>query len=49
MPTSASATVQLRNPDPKKKGPRMDRATYGVVRKAALEILSTKTPGLTLE
>ncbi|HTH71671.1 MAG TPA: hypothetical protein VL493_10370 [Candidatus Saccharimonadales bacterium] len=49
MPTSASATVQLRNPDPKKKGPRMDRATYAVVRKAALEILSTKTSGLTLE
>jgi len=49
MPTSASATVQLRNPDPKKKGPRMDKATYAVVRKAALATLPATAPGMTLE
>jgi len=49
MPTSASAKVQLRNPDPKKKGPRMDKATYAVVRKAALATLPAKAPGMTLE
>jgi hypothetical protein len=49
MPTSAAATVQLRNPDPKKKGPRMDRATYEVVHKAALATLPVKAPGMTLE
>jgi hypothetical protein len=49
MPTAAAAKVQLRNPDPKKKGPRMDRATYAVVRKAALATLPAKAPGLTLE
>jgi uncharacterized protein DUF6958 len=48
MPTSAAATVQLRNPDPKKKGPRMDKATYAVVRKAALATLPAKAPGMTL-
>jgi len=49
MPTSASATVQLRNPDPKKKGPRMNKATYTVVRKAALATLPATGVGLTLE
>jgi len=49
MPTSASAKVQLRNPDPKKKGSRMDKVTYAVVRKAALATLPAKAPGLTLE
>jgi hypothetical protein len=48
MATTAT-TVQLRNPDPKKKGPRMDRATYAVVRRAALATLPAKAPGLTLE
>jgi hypothetical protein len=49
MPASAAAKVQLRNPDPKKKGPRMDTTTYAVVRKAALATLPAKGPGLTLE
>ena len=49
MPTSTAAKVQLRNPDPKKKGPRMDTATYGVVRKAALATLPANGPGMTLE
>jgi Xaa-Pro aminopeptidase len=47
MPT-AVATVQLRNPDPKKKGPRMAKTTYAVVRKAALATLSATAPGMTL-
>jgi hypothetical protein len=49
MPTDASANVQLRNPDPKKKGPRMDAATYAVVRKAALATLPATGAGMTLE
>jgi hypothetical protein len=49
MPTSATTKVQLRNPDPKKKGPRMDAATYAVVRKAALATLPATEPGMTLE
>lgn len=49
MATSASARIQLRNPDPKKKGPRMDAATYAVVRKAALATLPAKAPGMTLD
>jgi hypothetical protein len=48
MPTAA-ATVQLRNPDPKKKGPRMDQGTYAVVRKVALATLPAAGAGLTLE
>jgi hypothetical protein len=48
MPTTA-AKVQLRNPDAKKKGPRMDRATYAVVRRAALATLPARGAGLTLE
>jgi len=49
MPAAAGAKVQLRNPDPKKKGPRMHAATYAVVRKAALATLPAKGPGLTLD
>jgi len=49
MPTSAAVKIQLRNPYPKKKGPRMDKATYAVVRKAALATLPAKAPGMTLE
>jgi hypothetical protein len=49
MPASAAAKVQLRNPDPKKNGPRMDTTTYALVRKAALATLPAKGPGMTLE
>jgi hypothetical protein len=49
MPTSATTKIQLRNPDPKKKGSRMDKATYGVVRRAALATLPATGRGLTLE
>jgi len=41
--------VQLRNPDPKKKGPRMARETYAIVRRAALATLPASGAGLTLE
>ena len=47
MPTTA-ARIQLRNPDPKKKGPRMARDTYAVVRRAARATLPAKAPGMTL-
>ena len=49
MPTTAVPKVQLRNPDPKKKGPRMDKATYAVVRRAALAALPAGGAGLSLE
>ena len=47
MPTAAS-TIRLRNPDPKKKGPRMAKTMYAVVHRAALATLPTRPPGLTL-
>ena len=43
------AQVQLRNPDAKKKGPRMAKKTYAIVRAAALATLPTSGAGLTLE
>jgi len=44
----AAAKVLLRNPDPTKKGPRMAKTTYAVVRGAALATLPSKAPGVTL-
>ncbi len=41
--------IQLRNPDPKKKGPRMDADTYALVRAAALATLPRSGAGMTLE
>jgi hypothetical protein len=41
--------VQLRNPDPKKKGPRMAKEMYALVRRAALATLPASGAGLTLE
>ncbi|HEY8806917.1 MAG TPA: hypothetical protein VIN70_04965 [Candidatus Limnocylindria bacterium] len=46
MPTAAK--IQLRNPDPKKKGPRLAKDTYAVVRRAALATLPASGRGLTL-
>ena len=46
---AAAATVQLRNPDPNKHGPRMAKDTYAVVRQAALATLPASGVGLTLE
>jgi len=45
--TVADGRIQLRNPDPKKKAPRIDRATYMIVRKVALATLPAKEPGMT--
>ena len=41
--------VQLRNPDRMKKGPRMSKETYSLVRTAALATLPASGAGLTLE
>jgi uncharacterized protein DUF6958 len=46
---ATAAQIQLRNPDPQKKGPRMAKQTYAVVRKAALATLPASGTGLTLE
>ena len=43
-----SAQVQLRNPDAKKKGPRMAKKTYAIVRAAALATLPKSGAGMTL-
>jgi len=45
--TGADERIQLRNPDPTKKAPRMDRDTYAIVRKTALATLPAKEPGMT--
>jgi Family of unknown function (DUF6958) len=47
MPATV-AKVQLRNPDPTKKGPRMAKGTYAIVRRAALATLPDSAPGMTL-
>ena len=44
----AAARIQLRNPDPKKKGPRIVKNTYAVLRKAALATLPATGQGMTL-
>jgi hypothetical protein len=47
VPTAATQ-IQLRNPDPKKKGARIPRDQYAIARKAALASLPAKAPGITL-
>ena len=44
----AGDRIQLRNPDPKKKGPRIAKGAYAVLRKAALATLPAAGQGLTL-
>ena len=44
----ATDRIQLRNPDPKKKGPRIAKDTYAILRKAALATLPATGQGLTL-
>ncbi len=44
----AADRIQLRNPDPKKKGPRIATDIHAVLRKAALTTLPRTGPGLTL-
>jgi len=40
--------VQLRNPDPKKKMPRLAKDLYAVLRQTALAVLPKEAPGITL-
>ena len=49
MPADRAAQVQLRNPDRTKKGPRMAKGLYAIVRAAALATLPASGEGLTLE
>lgn len=44
---AAPERVQCRNPDRKKKGPRIPATTYDLVRKNALAALPAKAPGMT--
>ena len=46
--TAAAERIQLRNPDPKKKGPLLPKDRYRVLRAAALATLPATPPGLTL-
>jgi hypothetical protein len=41
--------VQLRNPDPAKKGARMAGHTYAVARQTVLAIVPAEEPGITLD
>jgi len=45
----AEDLIQLRNPDPKKKMPRMAKDSYAVVHRTALAVLPKKAPGITLK
>ena len=52
MPESrrpAEDRIQLRNPDPKKKMPRIARHSYALVHKTALAVVPKKAPGITLK
>ena len=46
--TVAVERIQLRNPSPKKKGPRIPKETYDVLRKTALKTLPATGLGMTL-
>ena len=46
--TVAAKRIQLRDPDPKKKAPRMPKDLYAVLRAAALATLPATAPGMTL-
>ena len=41
--------IQLRNPDPKKKGPRIATDMYAVLQRTALAVVPKKAPGITLK
>jgi len=45
----AEDLIQLRNPDPKKRMPRMAKDSYAVVHRTALAVLPKKAPGITLK
>ena len=41
--------IELRNPDTKKKGRRIDPGMYEVLHRTALEVVPKAAPGITLE
>lgn len=44
----AEDRVQLRNPDPTKKGPRIAAPLYALLHRTALAVVPRKGPGITL-
>jgi uncharacterized protein DUF6958 len=46
--SAAVAHVQLRNPDPAKRGARIPRDQYVIARRAALATVPARAPGVTL-
>lgn len=46
--TVAAERIQLRDPDPKKRAPRMPKDMYAVLSAAALATLPANAPGLTV-
>jgi hypothetical protein len=44
----AAERIQLRNPVPARKGPRIPRDQYAIARRAALATLPPTAPGITL-
>ena len=45
----AEDRIQLRNPVPKKKMPRIAKHSYTIVHKTALAVVPKKAPGITLK
>jgi hypothetical protein len=45
----AEDLIRLRNPDRKKKMPRMAKNSYALVHRTALAVLPKKAPGITLK
>lgn len=44
----ADDRIQLRNPEPTKSSPKMERATYSLARSVALAVIPAREPGITL-
>jgi hypothetical protein len=47
--TMADTRVQLRNPDPTKKSPRMAKDQYDIVRATVRAVVPAREPGITLD
>ncbi|HEY8730599.1 MAG TPA: hypothetical protein VIN69_01300 [Candidatus Limnocylindria bacterium] len=46
---AAAERIQLRDPDPKKKGPCVVADRYAVLRRTALTVVPRSAPGITLD
>ena len=46
---SEPKTIQLRNPDPKKKMPSIDIGAHAALRRTALAVVPREQPGITLD